>query len=125
MSKLNISDPKIKMIQNDLFDNNFWVYQLGLSLDNAELSADKRLSFDFYSKGKEYFEEIVGKLRTVLCDDRTMAPKEKFGLLVNDNSKSAIVLLVTAICDGLEVAAEVGISIAALSLRKGLIKFCS
>lgn len=125
MKDLNISDKKIAMIQNDLFDNNFWVYQLGLSLDNDELSADKRLSFDFYSKGKEYFEEIIGRLRTVLCDDKTMAPKEKFALLVNDNSKSAIVLLVTAICDGLQVAVEVAISIAALALRKGLLKFCS
>ncbi|WP_417559115.1 hypothetical protein [Mesoflavibacter zeaxanthinifaciens] len=125
MKKMNISDKKIEMIQNDLFDNNFWVYQLGLSLDNEDLSVDKRLSFDFYSRGKEYFEEIVGRLKTILCDDKAMAPKEKFELLVNDNSKSAIVLLVTAICDGLDVAAEVGISIAALALRKGLIKFCS
>jgi len=125
MRKLDISDKKIEMIQNVVFDNNFWIYQLGLSLDSDELSPDKRLSFDFYSKGKEYFEEIVTKLKILLCDNQTMAPKEKFKLLVNDNSKSAIVLLVTVICDGLEVVAEVAISIAALTLRKGLIKFCS
>lgn len=125
MENLNISDEKIEMIQNDLFDNNFWIYQLGLALDDDDLSADKRLSFDFYSKGKEYFDKVVGKLKILLCDERNRAPKEEFDILINDNNKKAIVLLITAICKELEVATEVAITIAALTLRKGLLKFCS
>ena len=125
MNDLNITDKQIKMIQDKSNDYNFWMQNLGVALIDEDSKADKNLSFDFLKIGREYFNNNIEKLKGVLCDNEKMEPKEKFKLLLNDVNKASIILLINVISEEFGEAADVIISLTALSLNKGLVAFCS
>lgn len=124
MEIIKVSDEQIKMIQDESFDTNFWIYQLGMSVSDGNLTTDNRFSFDLYRTGKEYWESVLDKIRGVLCDRKNKTPKSSLDEFLSGDIRNLIVYLITVLVTDLGIVISVAIPIASLILKKGIRDFC-
>ena len=124
MEKIKVSDRQINMIQDESFDTNFWLYQLGMSISEEDLTADNRFSFDLYNSGKEYWENVLDKIRGVLCDRNNKTPKSSLDEFLSGDIRNLIVYLITVLVTDLGIVISVAIPVVSLILKKGVRDFC-
>jgi hypothetical protein len=124
MEKITVSEEQIRMIQDESFDANFWLYQLGMSISNEKLTSDNRFSFDLYNSGKQYWEHFLEKIKDVLCDRNSNTPKSSFDEFLSGDIRNLIVYLITVIVTDLGIVISVAIPIVSLILKKGIRDFC-
>ena len=124
MGIIMVNDEQIKMIQDESFDANFWLYQLGMSISDENISSDMRFSFDFYDLGKEYWTSLLDKLRDILCDCDSKIPKSSLDEFLNGDIRNLVVYLITVLVTDLGIVISVAIPIVSLILKMGIKNFC-
>ncbi len=124
MKKIEVSENQIKMIQDESFDTNFWLFQLGMSISDEDLNTENRFSFDLFNSGKEFWKSVLDKIRGVLCDIENKTPKNSLDEFLNGDIRNLIVYLITVLVTKLDIVISVAIPIAALVLKTGINKLC-
>ena len=124
MEKITLSQEQINMIQDESFDANFWFYQLGMSISNENLTIDNRFSFDLYNSGKQYWVNILEKVKDILCDRNNKTPKSSLDEYLSGDIRNLIVYVITVLVTDLGIVISVAIPIASLILKKGIRDLC-
>ena len=125
MEKNKLSKEQIEMILDDKYTSIFWIYYLGLMVEDKQLTTDNYLSSNFFKKGTQYWEEVIDKIKAILCNEQSNTPKEEILAVLNDQNVNIAVYLVTLIANQLDVIFSIAIPLVALILNKGLHKFCT
>ncbi len=121
---IQVSEEQIKIIQDESFDANFWLYQLGMSISDENLTTENRFSFDFYDSGKKYYESVLAKIRGILCDLENKTPKSNLDEILSGDIRNLIVYLITVLITDLGIVISVAIPIVSLLLKKGIKDLC-
>ncbi|MCA0445165.1 MAG: hypothetical protein LCH54_02925 [Bacteroidetes bacterium] len=125
MSNELLNQNQIETIVNPIFDEHFWFYQLGVSLSVGKKdNFENQFSFNFYSTGKDYWNNVINKLTGLLCDRENKKPKATLDEILNGDIRNLAVYLLTLVIADLGVSVTVGIPIVSLILKQGLKGFC-
>lgn len=120
-----LTKQEVNKILSDSFDENFWLYQLGISISDVDEIETNRFTFPFFEKGKEYYQEIKEKVYQLICDETQRRPKKNIRKHLEGDKKDLIASLASLLLVSLELEKEIIIPVTALILKNGIEKFCS
>lgn len=120
-----ITETEVSQITNSIFDENFWLFQLGAAVNNVPAQDEKYFSYDFHRIGAEYWNKIKPNLKAVLCDDRSGQPIEGIKKAIDSDAKDLVVAVLSTVMSQLSVALTIAIPIASILLKRGLNNLCS
>lgn len=121
----SLTEQEIDTILNNELDENFWMFQLGISVSEISATGDNRFSFPFLDAGKKYWAEIKENVRELLCDTSKNEPKEITSDILSGDIRGITLYYFGLVISHFDYTAQVTIPLIALILKHGIIDFCS
>jgi hypothetical protein len=124
MEKVVLEESQIDFILNDAFDQNFWFYQLGISISKSKNIYENRFSSDFYNLGKKQWESLYADLLNILCDRDKKTPRDTINDLLNGDIRNIVLYIFANLISEMSFVTGVAIPVTSLILKQGVIALC-
>ena len=117
----------VKMMNSDRFDEDFWLFQLGLiesDSKDGQIDLDKRFIYSFYEQGQHLWVKYRKVIQQAFCDMESMEPNQKMKVLLEGEARNLIDYMLGIFLALHGVNEALAIPLIALTLKKGINNFC-
>lgn len=118
-----ITDQQLSEIVSPLISEEDWEYRLGLAIDSALSGAVDHFEFNAKAFGKQMWKGFREDLYEHFCSDGK--PREWLMDIVTGDIRNLVIGVTSAITAKYNVTIAIGIPIAALLIKTGMINYCS
>ena len=122
----NIKDETIELITSEVFNESFWLFELGRAeiITANKTDIDNQFMNSFYDNGQRLWQESKDKIVEALCDRNKNEPREMIQELTSGNIKDIVVNIISLLTTTYSFTLAIAIPLCALILKKGINNIC-